>query len=78
MIYYNEFDPGAAEWLLELMRAGEIPEGIIDTRSILGHMLELYKPVPSLTRFYDAVAGAARKWDGKELFRYISQPGHDE
>jgi DNA (cytosine-5)-methyltransferase 1 len=32
--YYNEFDPGAAAWLRELMAAGEIPAGDIDTRSI--------------------------------------------
>ena len=34
MLYYNEFDPFAAEWLRELMKAGLIPHGEIDTRSI--------------------------------------------
>lgn len=34
MIYYNEFDPFAAEWLHQLMKAGLIPQGHIDTRSI--------------------------------------------
>lgn len=33
--YYNDNDPGAAEWLRELIRAGEIPEGDVDERSIL-------------------------------------------
>lgn len=33
--YYNEFDPGAAEWLRELMDAGQIPPGVVDERSIL-------------------------------------------
>jgi len=32
--YYNEFDPKAAAWLRELIRAGEIPPGDVDTRSI--------------------------------------------
>ena len=32
--YYNEFDPKAAAWLRELMRAGLIPAGHVDTRSI--------------------------------------------
>ena len=32
--YYNEFDPYAAEWLRELIRAGLIPPGDVDTRSI--------------------------------------------
>jgi len=33
-VYYNEIDPFAAAWLAELMKAGAIPEGEIDTRSI--------------------------------------------
>lgn len=33
--YYNEFDPQAAAWLRELIRAGEIPDGEVDERSIL-------------------------------------------
>jgi DNA (cytosine-5)-methyltransferase 1 len=32
--YYNEFDPKAAAWLRELISAGLIPAGHIDTRSI--------------------------------------------
>ncbi len=32
--YYNEYDPGAAAWLRELMAAGEIPHGEVDERSI--------------------------------------------
>lgn len=34
MNYYNEFDPKAAAWLRELMAAGHISKGEIDTRSI--------------------------------------------
>lgn len=33
--YYNEFDPGAAGWLRELIRAGLIADGEVDERSIL-------------------------------------------
>jgi DNA (cytosine-5)-methyltransferase 1 len=33
--YYNEFDPFAAAWLRELIKAGEIPNGIVDERSIV-------------------------------------------
>lgn len=33
--YYNEFDPGAAAWLRELIRHGQIAEGEVDERSIL-------------------------------------------
>jgi DNA (cytosine-5)-methyltransferase 1 len=35
MTYYNEFDPQAAEWLRELMRADLIPAGVVDERSIV-------------------------------------------
>lgn len=34
MNYYNENDPSAAAWIMELMRQGAIPDGHIDTRSI--------------------------------------------
>ena len=34
MIYYNEFDKNAANWLRELIKEGLIPEGEIDERSI--------------------------------------------
>jgi DNA (cytosine-5)-methyltransferase 1 len=33
-VYYNEIDPFAVAWLRELMKAGAIPPGEIDTRSI--------------------------------------------
>ncbi len=34
MNYYNEIDPKAAAWLRELIKAGEIPPGDVDERSI--------------------------------------------
>lgn len=34
MNYYNEWDPQAAAWLRELIKAGHIPQGIVDERSI--------------------------------------------
>lgn len=34
MNYYNEFDPYAAQWLRNLIAAGEIPNGDVDERSI--------------------------------------------
>src|SRR6185503_9322947 len=33
-VYYNEIDKFAAAWLRELMKAGEIPDGEVDERSI--------------------------------------------
>ena len=34
MVYYNEFDPYAAQWLRNLIDAGHIAKGDVDTRSI--------------------------------------------
>lgn len=34
MNYYNEWDAGAAAWLRELIKAGHIPNGYVDERSI--------------------------------------------
>ncbi len=34
MNYYNEIDPFAVEWLRQLIKAGHIAEGEVDTRSI--------------------------------------------
>lgn len=33
--YYNEYDPFAAQWLRELIKAGHIAPGDVDTRSIV-------------------------------------------
>ncbi len=33
-VYYNEFDPHAADWLEGLMAAKLIPAGVVDRRSI--------------------------------------------
>ncbi len=34
MNYHNEFDPHAAQWIRELITAGDIPQGYVDDRSI--------------------------------------------
>ena len=51
---------------------GNLEVAFVDMRTVLGHMVELYEPTESLTRFYQAVAKAALTWDGKELFRNIN------
>ena len=43
----------------------------VDTRASLGHMLELYEPTEQLTGFYDFVAAAAQRWDGRDLLREL-------
>ncbi len=40
----------------------------VDTVAVLGHYCELYRASERLTRFYAAVADAARAWDGRSVF----------
>ncbi len=44
----------------------------IDTVATLGHMVELYAPVPALTDFYAMVADAAQGWDGSSVLTTIA------
>jgi len=39
----------------------------IDTRAMLGHMVEVYWPSESLNALYRDVAAAAERWDGQQL-----------
>lgn len=43
-----------------------------DTTATLGHMTELYAPVPTLTGFYALVAQAAKDYAGGEIVTTIS------
>ena len=47
--YYNEFDPFAAKWLMNLVKANKIMSGIVDHRSILD--LEPGSLVPAMQMF---------------------------
>jgi hypothetical protein len=40
----------------------------IDTRSLLGHMLEIYVADEALSGFYHLVKETAEGWDGKDIF----------
>ena len=43
----------------------------IDTRELLGHLLEIYVPTKALTGFYDFVREVSIDWDGKDLLRRL-------
>ncbi len=45
----------------------------IDTRPLLGYMLELYPKGKVLTQWYDMVRDAAKGWDGKDPVRILSE-----
>jgi hypothetical protein len=45
---------------------------MIDMVETLGHMVELYRPIPVLTGFYDFVAAAAVGFNGSDPVRTIS------
>ena len=45
---------------------------MIDTFKMSGHMVELYQPLPQLTRFYDMIAQAAKTFNGGDIIETIS------
>jgi hypothetical protein len=47
----------------------------MDTRSLMGHMLEVYRVNDSLHAFYRLIADAARDWDGRELVIEVDNGG---
>ena len=51
----------------ELRTASGRGAAYIDTRAMLGHMVEIYVISDSLTALYRDVAAAAKNWDGKQL-----------
>jgi hypothetical protein len=51
----------------ELRTASGRGAAYVDTRALLGHMVEIYWPSPGLTALYRDVAAAAQNWDGRSL-----------
>ena len=51
----------------ELRTAAGRGAAYVDTRPLLGHMLEIYLPNDSLRELYAQVAAAAAEWDGRAL-----------
>lgn len=49
--------------------SGKVEFAFIDTRSIMGHMLEIYQPVPVLRDFYSMVKTASIGWHGENPVR---------
>ena len=41
----------------------------IDTRAVLGHMIELYPEHPAIRRRYQQTRDAAAQWDGQQLIQ---------
>jgi hypothetical protein len=48
---------------------GDVEFAFIDTRSSLGHMLEIYEPVEVLRNFYSMIKAASVDWDGQDPVR---------
>jgi hypothetical protein len=51
----------------ELRTASGRGAAYVDTRGMLGHMVEVYWPSASLDALYRDVAAAAEQWDGRQL-----------
>lgn len=59
------------EAALEARTTTGVDFAMIDTRSELGHMLELYEPSEGLRRFYAYVRKSAQGWDGRDPVRQL-------
>ena len=56
---------------LDARTATGVDFAMVDLRTSLGHMLELYEPGPDLLRFYAYVRKAASGWDGSRPLRRL-------
>lgn len=59
------------ETALEARTMTGVDFAMIDTRSELGHMLELYERSEGLRKFYDYVRKSAQGWDGRDPVRRL-------
>jgi hypothetical protein len=57
----------------EIMVGEGLGAAFIDTRELLGHMLEVYRVNDDLHAFYRLVANAARDWNGRTLIIDVSE-----
>ena len=59
----------------ELRTASGRGAAYVDTRALLGHMVEVYWPSEGLIKLYRDVADAAANWDGRELVVEVDPAG---
>jgi hypothetical protein len=79
LAYFAEDFEGTARRLTELgfpqaqiAKTGRgNPFAFHDATAELGHMIELYEPLPGIVDFYAMVASAAESWDGSEPARPV-------
>jgi hypothetical protein len=62
--HYNRLGYATATDLITAEKRGA---AYVDTRSMLGHMVEIYRVNDSLIQFYEAIAKASDGWDGERL-----------
>ena len=62
MNFYNDNDKNACAWLRELIRAGLIPNGMVDSRSIADIQPADLEKVMGLTVTADIRAGTVITW----------------
>lgn len=67
----ERFATAGFEFALEARTLTGVEFVMVDTRSVLGHMLELYEPSEQLVKFYDYVAHKAKDWNGERPVRIL-------
>ena len=63
------FAARGAPLVLEATTADGVEFAMVDTVTSLGHVTELYEPLPALTRFYTYVRHKSLGWDGRDPVR---------
>lgn len=78
-LFVDDVDTALADFTargVETALRAEMNDGFVfafaDTTATLGHMTELYAPVPTLTGFYDFVSRAAKDYAGGEIIKTIA------
>lgn len=61
------------EVAMEARTSGGVEFAMVDARSDVGHMLELYEPREDLEKFYSYVKRKSQGWDGQQPVRRLTQ-----
>lgn len=68
----DSFRSNGMEIALDALTTQGVRFAMVDTTSLLGHMLELYEPIPALASFYSFVRKTSVGWDGSDPVRRIT------
>jgi len=68
----SHYDEAGLPTAMRAATADGVTFAMVDATATLGHMLELYEPVPALVQFYGYVRRKSQGWDGRDPVRRIA------